>query len=115
MGDETEAIEYGPYRQPWRNPSTDLHLAADAESARQLWFWAGFQGSVSHLQNIADPKLSIRWARSCSVNQAQISGTLRSKLSLRDRALPEYPAYAVDWTRQITELVQLAGQENCRR
>ncbi len=35
--------------------------------------------------------------------------------SLRDRALLEYPAYAVDGTRQITELIQLAGQENCRR
>lgn len=47
-----------------------------------------------------------------AVNQAQISGTLRSKLSLRDRALPEYPAYALDWTRQITKLVQLAERED---
>ena len=33
------------------------------------------------------------------------SGTLRSKLSLRGRAPPGYPAYAVDWTRRIRELV----------
>ncbi len=46
-----------------------------------------------------------------AVNQAQISGTLRSKLSLRGPALPEYPAYAVDWKREIAELVQRSGQE----
>jgi hypothetical protein len=37
------------------------------------------------------------------------------QVSLRDRALSEYPAYAVDWTRRITELIQASRAENCGR